>query len=269
MICFAWDGFPQYAARCVGAFVENTKEKVCVIATRPKVPISGMERVAKCPIKWIEDDEMIAVEDVDVLFVSGWGFPALNYIADQVRARGGKVVCMIDNCFGAFDVVGWLKEFCRAIRFRLRWRNKFDAYFVPGKAGRRMLRFYGVKNERIHEGLYSADESLFTCGESISKRDKKIIYVGQCIERKSVTRLCKAFIVANPGDWSLDLYGSGPLRDKLPNNDCVRVHDFVQPEQLAALYRTARVFCLPSIEEHWGLVVHEAALSGCILLLSE
>ena len=25
---------------------------------------------------------------------------------------------------------------------------------------------------------------------------------------------------------------------------------------------------MPSLEEHWGLVVHEAALSGCALLLS-
>ena len=47
------------------------------------------------------------------------------------------------------------------------------------------------------------------------------------------------------------------------------MHPFVQPEALAAEYSQARIFCLPSVDEHWGLVVHEAALSGCVLALSE
>ena len=79
------------------------------------------------------------------------------------------------------------------------------------------------------------------------------------------------------GGWELELYGSGPLRDELnrtieqseqSNNRTIHLHDFLQPEELAAKYREARIFCLPSLEEHWGLVVHEAALSGCALLLS-
>ena len=42
----------------------------------------------------------------------------------------------------------------------------------------------------------------------------------------------------------------------------------MSPEQLPAIYRRARAFILASKEEHWGLVVHEAALSGCYLMLS-
>ena len=88
-------------------------------------------------------------------------------------------------------------------------------------------------------------------------------------------RLVSAFTSANEhGDWSLELYGSGPLRAKLMevargSGGSVLVHDFLQPEELAAKYREARLFCLPSLREHWGLVVHEAALSGCALLLGK
>ena len=65
------------------------------------------------------------------------------------------------------------------------------------------------------------------------------------------------------------MYGSGPLQSAIPAHPAIKVMGFVQPEQLGALYRDARIFALPSNSEAWGLVVHEAALSGCQLLLSD
>jgi glycosyltransferase involved in cell wall biosynthesis len=46
------------------------------------------------------------------------------------------------------------------------------------------------------------------------------------------------------------------------------IQDFLQPVDLAPEYRKARFLVLPSHEDHWGLVVHEAAMSGCGLVLS-
>lgn len=273
MIIFAWSGFPQYAARCVGAFVRSTSETITVIATRPRVPVKGMEDLCGCLVRWIRPDEPFDLSTFQpsnlTLIVGGWGIPAFNRLADEVRHRGGRVICMVDNSF-----VLSAKEIVKAIRFRLKLRKTYDGFFVPGKSGRRLLRFYGVPDEKIAEGMYSADESLFTPGPPLSKREKKIIYVGQLCERKNVKRMCEAFLnaVASAG-WTLEMYGSGPLRGELEGISArcpqIRVHDFLQPEELAAKYREARVFCLPSVEEHWGLVVHEAALSGCFLLLSD
>lgn len=278
MIVFAWSGFLQYAARCVGAFVKATDENVVVVATRPRVPIEGMEKLCGCPVHWIDGGVGVEerwTEDVDTLIVSGWGIPAFNQLADDVRRRGGRVICMVDNNF-VFSV----KEIVKAIRFRLKLRKKYDGFFVPGKSGRRLLRFYGVPDDKIAEGLYSADESLFTPGLPLSKREKMIIYVGQLCDRKNVKRMCEAFEMAKVkgvgvGRWELHLYGAGPLKEELTQTiqnsktQTIHIHDFLQPEELAAKYREARVFCLPSVEEHWGLVVHEAALSGCFLLLSD
>ena len=76
--------------------------------------------------------------------------------------------------------------------------------------------------------------------------------------------------------WSLSYFGCGPQRDELIDriaryklDGSVSVADFCQPEKLCDEYRAARIFALLSREEHWGLVVHEAALSGCLLLLSD
>ena len=80
MICFAWNGFPQYAARCVRELVKKTNEKVVVVATTPSVPIKGMEDVCGCEVIWVKDncaiEELVPfkVEDIKLLVVSGWVF---------------------------------------------------------------------------------------------------------------------------------------------------------------------------------------------------
>lgn len=267
MIIFAWKGFPQYAARCIGAFVKATTEKVVVVATRPKVPVEGMEKAAGCPVIWIEregqeEGQEIAVDEKTTLLVAGWTVPAFNRLRERVRVAGGRVYCMNDgNC------VITPMEILRAIRFRLCCRKWFDGYFVPGKSGRRLMRLYGVADDCIEEGLYSADESLFDPRLAAkSEKEKRIVYVGQYIGRKNVLAVCKAFEesgIAAQG-WSLEMYGSGPLKSQIPY-----AQPFVQPEQLPEIYRRAKAFILASKEEHWGLVVHEAALSGCYLMLSD
>ena len=282
MICFAWDGFPQYAARCIHAFVESAEERVVVLATHPSVPIVGMEALCGCEVIWVERDQPLNVDETlrelpRILVLSGWYVPTFNHLRDDVRRAGGRAICMCDNNFMLSP-----KEWIKALRFRLCFRGKYDGFFVPGMSGVRLLRLYGVPRNKIATGMYSADASLFRNGLPLGKREKKIIYVGQFIGRKNVLRLVEAFAAAatkTEGGWSLDLYGSGVLRDELTSraevanvrlksvNCKIEVHDFVQPEQLAALYRDARIFCLPSLWEHWGLVIHEAALSGCVLVL--
>lgn len=272
MIVFAWDGFPQYAARCVGAFVKTTSERVVVVGTRPDVPIEGMEQCCGCEVIWIErtDERPLATligELPRVIVLSGWSIPAYNRYRDEVRLNGGRAVAMCDNNF-----VFSLKECLRAIRFRLLFRGKYDAFFVPGKNGVKLLRFYGVPRDRIQTGMYAADATLFKSGKPLSERMKKVVYVGRFNERKNVLRLVRAFQKTNCQDWSLELYGAGPLKTELmelsKNSPNIKINSFLQPAALAAKYQEARIFILPSVSEHWGVVVHEAALSGCLLLLS-
>lgn len=272
MICFAWAQFPQYAARCLGALVCATNERVVVVATRPRVPIERMDALAGCRVIWILESEMRSVKELTgemprVLFVSGWGTRLFNRFRDEVRAVGGKVIAMSDNNY-RFS----LKEVVKSIRFRLMLRGKYDGYFVPGRACVKLLRFYGISKDKIQVGMYAADASIFNDGGvDICDRPKKMIFVGQLCARKNPLRLCSAFQASGAAacGWSLDIYGCGPLKDRIPKGKGIVVHDFLQPEALAGEYRNSRVFCLPSLEEHWGLVVHEAALSGCMLLLSE
>lgn len=275
MIVFGWRGFPQYAARCVGAFVKTCSEPVVVVAPKPLVPIRGMEEVCGCPVYWVDrvhdfTSQVSAFKPSEVTnyIVSGWGIPALDDLREQVRRAGGRVTMMIDHRF-KMD----FKTLLVNLRFRLVYRRKFDRFFVPGKSGRRLLRSWGVADRLIEEGMYAADASLFRNTTPLAQRARKIICVAQYIGWKNARRLILGFQKVNNPEWSLEFYGSGPLKGELtelakgsPN---ISINDFLQPEQLCAKYNEARFFCLPSESENWGLVVHEAALSGCGLLLSK
>lgn len=269
-IAFSWQGLPQYAARQLRPAIAQLDQPCAVIGTRPAVPIQGMEEALGQPIHWVEGAQVVRWADLGlavpkVFFQAGWSCPAFNALGDEVRAAGGKVCLLMDN-----DWRGNLRQWFGGGWFRLTLKRKFAGVLVPGRSGRRLARWYGFPEAAIFEGLYGADPSVFYDGPPLAARPKRILFVGQYIERKDCLGLATAF--ASVADqlpaWELHLYGSGPLQDKIPAHPRIRVHGFVQPTELGGLYRSARIFALPSFREAWGLVVHEAALSGCQLLLS-
>lgn len=272
MICFAWAGYPQYAARCVAEFVRRAKEKVVVVATSPLVPVKGMEKLSGCDVFWVKNDDERPLDVIcgampNVILTTGWYVKSFNTYRDAVRRAGGRAICLVDN-----NYVPSVREFLKSMRFRLLLSRAYDAYMVPGVSGVRLLSYYGVSNDKIAKGMYSADANLFTPGPSLEFRNKRMVYVGQFCERKNVVALAKAFLVANykiGGDWIFDLYGCGPMKGDIPTDKAIHIHDFVQPEELPSVYQGARIFALASKEEHWGVVVHEAALCGCLLALSK
>jgi glycosyltransferase involved in cell wall biosynthesis len=288
MIVFAWEQFPQYAARAIGAYVKTTKEKVVVVATKPKAPVVGMEELVGCPVCWLSGHKDIRsiVEVVGemprAIFTTGWSVRVFNRYRDEVRGAGGQAFAMVDNNY-QLGLNWWItfREFLKMLRFRLFYSGKYDGYLVPGRSGLRLMRYYGVPEECVSIGFYSADASLFTNGEPMEFRDKKIVFVGQFIKRKNVIRFCHAFVDAmrvfakQAEGWTLELYGYGVQEKELraiasqsSSAGRIVINGFLQPEEIGQVYRDSKVFVLPSLEEHWGLVVHEAAMSGCVMLLS-
>lgn len=160
--------------------------------------------------------------------------------------------------------------FLDPLRHKLRHTRRFDGVFVPGASGVKWAEKMGYKVP-IATGMYGADPRNFLKGETLSARSKTLFFVGQFIERKNVLGLVDAFIsiAADHPEWELVLCGSGPQEDQIPSHPRVDVQGFVQPTELAKKLRQARALVLPSREEHWGLVVHEAALSGMALALTD
>jgi glycosyltransferase involved in cell wall biosynthesis len=230
-----------------------------------------MEQSLGGRIHWIGAQDTCSFHDLGetvpaITFAAGWAVPSFMRLAHEASRAGGKVVCMCDNSFR-----GDLRQVAGALVYRLRYSRLFDHVWVPGKAGSRLMRFFGVPTNRLSEGLYTADTNVFRCTVPIESRPLRFVFAGQFIDRKNVLRLCEAFLhfrraIAGPCD--LHLYGSGPLRDRIPSHPDIHVHPFATPTRLSAALNQARCLVLPSILDHWGLVVHEAASCGTLLIAS-
>lgn len=268
-IAIAWSGLPAYAARLIHAAVKNINCRFIIIGSKPSVPIQGMEEIVGQPIHWVEVErtcswQELGLEVPDILIQTGWRNRAFNDLGRAVRAQGGRVISMIDNSWK-----NSLRQWIGAVIFRLRYRRWFDQVWVPGASGERLCRFLGMPAERIGKGMYGADPQIFFPGETLSLRPKQFLFVGQFIHRKGVDLLIEAFgkFRQEHPDWRLLMVGQGELQEQLQGSG-IEVQSFQQPEAIAKLMRQSRFLILPSRLDHWGLVVHEAALSGCGIITS-
>ena len=270
-IAFSWNGLPYYAARQIKVAIDRLGCACIVVGSRPSVPVVGMEAVLGCAISWIANDKPASWRELghavpDVYIQSGWSYPAFSALGLEVKANGGRVIGLSD--------ANWRGDFRQVVLgpvgFRLLHRGAFDAMIVPGQQGSRLMSWFGMEAGRVRHGMLGADPDLFGGGPALATRPKTFLFVGQFIYRKDVLGLCRAFIrfCDRHDDWTLRLCGSGEQRSEIPAHSRIIVEEFVQPADLARRFHQARFFVLPSRVEAWGLVVHEAALSGCGLVLS-
>ncbi|TIL62935.1 MAG: glycosyltransferase [Mesorhizobium sp.] len=271
-VAFSWHGLPQYAARLIRAAAARLDRPCVVVGSRPVVPIDGMEQVLGRPVQWIDPGKPTSWSEIGLkipkfYIQSGWSYPAFSALGREVKEAGGCVIGLSD--------ANWRGDLRQLLlgpaAFRLRHRRHFDAIIVPGHQGERLLRYFGMPRHRIRMGLYGADPTLFSPGPPLAERPPEFLFVGQLIRRKDILGLTSAFVefCRQRPEWTLRICGSGELRNQIPVHPKIIVEDFVQPQELASRYYSARFLVLPSLVEAWGLVVHEASLSGCGLVLSD
>jgi glycosyltransferase involved in cell wall biosynthesis len=70
-------------------------------------------------------------------------------------------------------------------------------------------------------------------------------------------------------EWELHCIGTGDLWDKRTIHPKIVHHGFKQPDELAAHLEDAACFVMPSKKEPWGVVLHEMAIAGLPLLVSD
>lgn len=261
-----WEEIPFYAANCLSRLREEICFEIKIFGSNPKVPFTDIDTL----IAFDREPKILSIlfsehRLPDVVFINGWGNKRKIFLACLYRLLGIKVNVMFDNIMPTSRIKYF---YYRAIGLFLRYI--YSGCFVPGENSKSLARtMFGVRL-KCETGLYCADEVLFSSRTDYEDRCKRVVSIGQFIGRKNHQFTIDAFTESklNQEGWELCIIGSGVLKNSYRTHRNVKIIDFLQPRELSTFLSKSRVFVLSSVEENWGVVVHEAALSGCLLVLS-
>lgn len=167
---------------------------------------------------------------------------------------------------------GWPGVFLqRAARLEGQAARAADLVAVPSSyAGRRACEAYGVDGSHVRVvplGLHLEDWPVWPPADG----PPRVATAGRLVRRKGLDDLIAIWprVRERVPDAILDIAGDGPERsrlEKLANRGglggCVHFHGVQGRSELRALIRQAHVFCLPSRQEAFGLVLLEAMACG-------
>jgi glycosyltransferase involved in cell wall biosynthesis len=264
-VAVAWQGLPSYAARLLRRVLEE--RDISILGTPGPQKRAEILGILGREIIWLGGSrnptwQSLGLPVPQCFFVSGWSNPQFNLLSREAREAGACIVLMADN-----RRKHNLRQAAGSIIFRMKWRSLFDYAFVPGAAATDLMRFYGVPERRIRSGLYGADPQVFS---PLLARERDFLFVGQFTARKGLCELMEsvADLRRVGARFTLAALGAGQLEGALRTAG-ITVLPFGDASYVAQEMRRSRFLVLPSLEDHWGVVVHEAACSGCGLILSD
>ena len=218
--------------------------------------------------------------DYDAIIVAGYSSPTAILAMLWMRLLGIPFYMEIDG--------GLIRESTGA-RYRIkRFLVRLPSgWLSTGRYPTHFLTHYGADPKRIIEypfsSLFEADilPTVPTEAEKQALREelgiperRMILAVGQFIYRKGFDILLRA-ATALPEDVGIYIVGGEAderyinLRQELGLEKNVHFWGFRTRDQLAQLYKAADVFCLPTREDIWGLVVGEAMAFGLPVVTTE
>jgi glycosyltransferase involved in cell wall biosynthesis len=207
----------------------------------------------------------------DILLFAGWAVPEYRHMARILAKQCWRVMSM-DNCWLASP-----KQWVGRLISRYYLLPLADAVWLPGERQATFARKLGFEQAAILRGLYSCDQpsiervhlSRVNAGWSVQR---SFLFVGRLVLDKGVDTLVTAYQAyrnSTVDPWPLVCCGEGPLRHLLEGRPGISVEGFVQPDLLASKLAAAGCLILPSGFEPWGIVIHEAASAGLLIIASE
>jgi glycosyltransferase involved in cell wall biosynthesis len=180
--------------------------------------------------------------------------------------------------------------------WKLRLKKKFwpqlfrlaDIVLIVSSGGAALMRSLGISEERILLAPFCVDNAWWSRQTELADRvavrarwgvpeaAAVIFFCAKLQPWKRPDDLLKAFAKISERDAFLVLAGEGPLRQALESeaksvaiSDQVRFLGFVNQSGLPEAYTASDILVLPSSYEPFGLVVNEAMLCQCPVIVSD
>ncbi|MEA5413978.1 glycosyltransferase family 4 protein [Synechococcus sp. BA-132 BA5] len=228
-------------------------------------------------IIWINPVDLSVTESIsanlslfqpDLCLCSGWHHRFYMHLLSQsLKHRCIRVLCFDWQWAPTF------RNYLKAAFGSLFRSRMFDACFVAGERQYQFARRAGFPSSAIYQGLYSAS---VVSSQSIpwGERRNRVVFVGRLVESKGCRQLAAAWSQLQtqriiPAAWSLDVFGVGPLESLFIGMQGCQVHGFRQPDEIAEVLASSKILCAPSLEEPWGVQIHEATLAGLAVVATD
>ena len=198
----------------------------------------------------------------DIVLISSWHLFKYRYVAKRIEAL--RILCM-DNQWHAT-----LKQLLGVLARRIIIKPLYDRALVPGYQQRIFARKLGFKNYEIWNGMLSADYNSFS--SIVLPRKNEFLFVGRVVKEKGVELLIEAYAdyrKKSHDPFDLKVCGTGNLSGLLKGREGIIWGGFKQPADLPAIYNSSKIFIMPSTFEPWGVAIHEAAISGLMIIASD
>lgn len=274
-----WPNIPQYIAACLNE-IESRGSKLLVIqdvSTNKSNKNFVYEETQNIKVYNCSDDKNNQILNLAIKFNPDIVISSL--ISSGLRYRILKEFfnkeCIKIGAVDAF-MHKTKTEFLSSLIFRNYYRKYYDVLFVPGYRGFLYGKSIGFRESRIIEGLYSCDTKLFS---KIGKKrsyiradwPKVFLFIGQYVQRKGILTLLEAYRhyraeVDDP--WQLWFIGDGLLKSNLNGLDGVVDYGYLKQNEIIDLMGNSGALVLPSVEDHWPLVIHEGTCSGLPIIAS-
>jgi glycosyltransferase involved in cell wall biosynthesis len=199
-------------------------------------------------------------------------FHALNQRLDYRPAR--SVVCTFHDLF---VLTAQYSSAAFRARFAIQARDaaaRSDAVIAVSEfTARQVQELLGVPESRIRVVPHGV---VMPALSDDSGREDLILCVGALQLRKNIPRLVAAF-ERLPGRWKLVLagaaagYGAAAIMERIDKSsvrDRIQMVGYISQERLETLFRKARVFAFPSLDEGFGMPVLEAMAFGVPVVTS-
>lgn len=160
---------------------------------------------------------------------------------------------------------------------KTRFLRAFDAYYAFSPLSAEYLLGFGVDPQRVFLTYNLPNIGAFPrCDRADNTSEPTLLYVGQLIARKGLLQLFDALARLTQRSWRLLIAGTGPLEPELRTRASrhgfagrTEFLGYVQQEGMNEIYRRGDVLLFPSLNEVWGMVLHEAFLSGVYAVASD